>query len=129
MEAGGAKEVSEDEAAADPEAAKAAARERWIFATNWSLPPEDMAEFVAPNVRGYDTGFASAPYWGRIGQTEDWEKTGQGYPNFRQHSIYLGALGVAIALFAVVGAFCDLRRRPADGAAERDGSSPGLALF
>ena len=128
MEAGGAKEVSAETAAADPEAAKAAARERWIFATNWSLPPEDMAEFVAPNVRGYDNAFPAAPYWGRIGQSEEWETTGQGFANFRQHSIYLGALGVAIALFAVVGAFCDLRRR-SDNGAERNGVAPGLALF
>ena len=128
MESFGAKALSEEESKADPAAAEAAARERWIFATNWSLPPEDMAEFVAPNLRGYDTGFASAPYWGRIGRSEDWEATGQGYPNFRQHSIYLGALGVALALFAAVGAFCDLRRRNGDGSAE-EGVSPALALF
>ena len=115
MAASGAAEVSAEKADADPEAAKTAARERWIFATNWSLPPDDMAEFVAPNVRGYDTGYAPAPYWGRIGQSEEWETTGQGFANFRQHSIYLGALGVAIALFAVVGACCDLRRRAERG--------------
>ena len=132
MAAGGAGEVSAEKADSDPEAAKAAARERWIFATNWSLPPDDMAEFVAPNVRGYDTGYAPAPYWGRIGQSEEWDATGQGFANFRQHSIYLGALGVALALFAVVGACCDLRRR-GEGGVERAAPGavvpPGLALF
>ena len=29
---------------------------QWIFATNWSLPPEAMAEFIAPCLRGLDTG-------------------------------------------------------------------------
>ncbi|MBQ6103204.1 MAG: hypothetical protein IJL06_05975, partial [Kiritimatiellae bacterium] len=132
MAAGGAGEVSAEKADADPEAAKAAARERWIFATNWSLPPEDLAEFVAPDVHGFDTGHAPAPYWGGIGRSEEWEKTGQGFPNFRQHSIYLGALGVALALFAVVGACFDLRPRARSGA-ERDAAEdrvpPGLVLF
>ena len=147
MDASGAGAVSAEKTDADPEAAKAAARERWIFATNWSLPPEDLAEFVAPDVHGLDTGHAPAPYWGGIGRSEEWEKTGQGFPNFRQHSIYLGALGVALALFAVVGACFDLRRGPLQARSARQlpqggsqeelsaggdgagGVPPGLVLF
>jgi hypothetical protein len=30
--------------------------QKWEFATNWSLPPEDLLEFVAPCVRGIETG-------------------------------------------------------------------------
>ena len=131
MEASGAGEASPD-AAADPEAAKAAAHERWIFATNWSLPPEDLPELVAPNLHGLDTGWAPAPYWGGIGRSEGWEETGQGFPNFRQHSIYLGAIGVALALFAVVGAGFDLRRKGSDmdgGEPTAPAVPPGLVLF
>ena len=130
MEASGAGEASPD--AADPEAAKAAAHERWIFATNWSLPPEDLPELVAPNLHGLDTGWAPAPYWGGIGRSEGWEETGQGFPNFRQHSIYLGAIGVALALFAVVGAGFDLRRKGSDmdgGEPTAPAVPPGLVLF
>ena len=133
MAASGAAEVSAEKADADPEAAKTAARERWIFATNWSLPPEDLPELVAPDLHGLDTGWAPAPYWGGIGRSEGWEETGQGFPNFRQHSIYLGAIGVALALFAVVGAVFDLRRKGSamDGGkgSAMDGGEPGLVLF
>ena len=75
---------------------------QWIFATNWSLPPEDIAEFIAPCLRGLDTGNPKGPYWGRLGQSDGWEKTHEGFANFRQHTIYLGVMPCAFALFAVI---------------------------
>lgn len=88
--------------------------ELWIFATNWSLPPEDIAEFIAPCLRGLDTGNPKAPYWGRLGQSvnfashadQPFDKLMQRgiYPNFRQHTLYLGAIPVALALFALLAA-------------------------
>jgi hypothetical protein len=86
----------------DPRQEAAAQRDAWVFATNWSLPPEDLVEFVVPNVRGYDSQNPHGPYWGRLGQTLDWARTKQGFPNFRQHGLYLGVLQVLFALFAVV---------------------------
>lgn len=87
---------------------------RWVFATNWSLPPEAMAEFIAPTLRGLDTRNATAPYWGRLGQSIDWEQTQQGFPNFRQHALYLGAIQIGVALFAIVIAFWPRRRQRDD---------------
>ena len=85
-----------------------AARERWIFATNWSLPPEDVAEFVAPDLRGRDTGNGAAPYWGRLGRSHGWsDENPAGFFNFRQHSLYVGAVVAAIALFAFLCAAID----------------------
>ncbi len=75
---------------------------QWIFATNWSLPPEAMVEFIAPCLRGLDTGNPNGPYWGRLGRSVNWEQTQQGFGNFRQHSLYLGAVQCAIALYAVI---------------------------
>ena len=98
---GGSESAAESPAGPDDE-------ERWIFATNWSLPPEDVAEFVAPDIRGRDTGNPAAPYWGRLGRTHGWiENAPAGFPNYRQHSLYAGALVAATALFAVLCAALD----------------------
>ncbi|MBN2302258.1 MAG: YfhO family protein [Lentisphaerae bacterium] len=75
--------------------------QKWEFATNWSLPPEEMLEFVAPFVYGVETGNTSAPYWGRLGRTKNWEKTRQGLFNLRQHTVYLGVFQLMFALYAV----------------------------
>lgn len=88
-------------AASDPQ-------DKWIFATNWSLPPSEIVEFVAPCLFGAQSGDRQAPYWGKLGRTLGWEEHRQGFPNFRQHAIYLGGLQLMLAAFAV---FAWLRRR------------------
>ncbi|MCL1910512.1 MAG: hypothetical protein FWG05_06230, partial [Kiritimatiellaeota bacterium] len=80
----------------------------WIFATNWSLPPDDCLEFISPTPRGLDTTSQSAPYWGRLGRTDGWEGSKQGFHNFRQHSTYLGAVTIAIAIFGIIFAIMSL---------------------
>ena len=99
----------------DPAAAAAA---RWEFATNWSMPPEDILEFVAAGVRGDSSDprvSPSRPYWGRLGRPVD-EKfvAGKVMPNYRQHSLYLGAITVVLALFGVFGWFCGGRPGKSD---------------
>ncbi len=90
--------------AAGADADETDAHARWIFATNWSLPPEAMAEFIAPCLRGLDTNNPKGPYWGRIGRSLGWETTREGFHNFRQHTLYLGAIPVSLALFAILAA-------------------------
>lgn len=77
------------------------AEEQWEFATNWSLPPEDIAEFVAPCLRGIETGDPNGPYWGRLGRTLGWEAHRQGLRNLRQHTVYVGVLQLLFAAYAV----------------------------
>ncbi len=101
-----------DPAAAASERAQAA-HEQWIFATDWSLPPEDMLEFVVPCVFGTQPRDAKRPYWGRLGRTFGWWQNRQGFLSFRQHTIYLGAVQVAFACFAV-WAWVARRRRGRD---------------
>lgn len=97
----------------DPEA-------RWKFVTNWSMPPEDTLEFFWPRIHG-DTscpmtlaignfrGNGIRPYTGRLGCPMEHEKDvvpeGGRYPNYRQHSLYVGLVTCLLALFAVASLF------------------------
>ncbi len=94
--------------------AKDEAEKRWIFVTNWSLPPDETAEFVVPRVNGdtscpltlsigsrYATGVR--PYTGALGRPKD---ATQG--NYRQHSLYVGWV---TCLLALAGVAFGLRRR------------------
>jgi hypothetical protein len=78
-------------------------RQRWFFATNWSLPPEDMLEFVVPGVFGNESMQKPFPYWGRLGRSDDsvFQK-GRMMPNYRQHTVYLGVVSVVFAIFGVL---------------------------
>jgi hypothetical protein len=78
-------------------------RQRWFFATNWSLPPEDMLEFVVPGVFGNESMQKPCPYWGRLGRSDDsvFQK-GRMMPNYRQHTVYLGVVSVLFAIFGVL---------------------------
>ena len=83
---------------------------RWIFVTNWSLPPAESLEFFIPRLNG-DTSCQSVlglgqrqgtgvkPYTGALGRPIN-AKAG----NYRQHSLYVGwvtcllaVLGIALA--------------------------------
>ena len=75
---------------------------KWIFTTNWSLPPDETLEFVAPSIKGRQSGDRALPYWGRLGRTWKWEETHQGFMNFRQHLVYIGAIPLSLALLAVL---------------------------
>ena len=75
---------------------------RWDFATSWSLPPAELPELVCANLCGYDSGNAKGPYWGSIGRDVHYAETKQGFFNFRQHTIYLGAIPLLFALFGAL---------------------------
>lgn len=83
------------------------AEKRWVFVTNWSLPPDETAEFVIPRLNGdtscpltlsigsrYGTGVR--PYTGALGRPKD---AAQG--NYRQHSLYVGWVTCLLALAGV----------------------------
>lgn len=90
-------------------------RARWIFVTNWSLPPAEVAEFFIPRLNG-DTSCQMVlglgcqqhtgvrPYTGALGRMIN-AKTG----NYRQHSLYVGWVTCLFAVAAFV--FCLLGRR------------------
>ena len=92
---------------------------RWIFVTNWSLPPAESAEFFIPRLNGdtscpmtlslgarYGTGVK--PYTGALGRPKD-APAG----NYRQHSLYVGFVTCLLALVGVAFAVPSPSRRQA----------------
>ncbi len=84
------------------------AEKRWIFVTNWSLPPAEIAEFFIPRLNGdtscpltlsigAQTGSGVKPYTGALGRPKD---APQG--NYRQHSLYVGFVTCLLAFAGVV---------------------------
>lgn len=79
------------------------ALKKWAFATQWSWPPEETIDFVAPGYMGWRSGEQEGPYWGRMGGAEE-----QGMRNFKLENQYLGLIPLALA---VMGAMAAWRRR------------------
>jgi len=74
---------------------------QWEFTTQWSWPPEECIDFIAPGYMGWRSGEPEGPYWGRMGRSAGWEQTHQGFMNFKLENQYLGAIPLFLALFAI----------------------------
>lgn len=103
--------TSETTAEQTPEAKKKQEHDKWIFATNWSLPPEDIAEFAVPGIFGDCSFQRPTPYWGRLGRPEPFHP-GQMMPNYRQHTVYLGCIVLMLALIGGIGYFSVRKMKP-----------------
>ena len=93
---------------ATPEEKKQQAEDRWIFATNWSLPLADCAELVIPGFFGDNAMTPPYPYWGALGRPYHFQK-GKMMPNYRQHTTYLGLVTLFLGL---IGVCAWLRKTP-----------------
>ena len=133
--AGRDKQIEEGQTVSAKDKASVDEREkRWIFVTNWSLPPSESAEFFIPRLNGdtscpmtlslgarYGTGVK--PYTGALGRPKD-APAG----NYRQHSLYVGFVTCVLALLGVVFAVPSPSRRQAlAGGASLPRQSPGTA--
>jgi hypothetical protein len=85
----------------------------WDFATQWSWPPEESIDFIAPGFMGWRSGEPEGPYYGRMGRSAEWEKTGQGFQNFKLENHYLGAIPVVMAIWALFAAWISRRQKSA----------------
>lgn len=118
--AGGRRSAEDKSDGAEGESgAEVSEKEQWLFATNWSLPPEDMLEFVVPGVFGDESFHGAHPYWGRLGQPHaSVFQKGRMMPNYRQHTVYFGIVSVVFSLFAVF-VWLRVRKMPEEDAEER----------
>jgi len=64
---------------------------------------------------GWRSGEPDGPYWGRMGRSAGWEKTNQGFMNFKLENQYIGAIPIFLALFAVFGALIRKRANEQSG--------------
>lgn len=153
--AGREKQIAETTAAGaaaqtsdDPATREQARRERWLFCTSWSLPPEDTLEFAIPEIHGGSSDPrvyqkpGNKPYRGRLGQhgvvppggggrypvTGEQLKAGDEYwLPYRQHALYFGVLTLLLAAVGGAG-WAYLRRRPAAAAAPSDPAACAAAF-
>ena len=80
---------------------KAEREKRYVFCTNWSLPPDEILEFAVPDIKGGSSDprvSPKNPYHGRIGAQM---APGRWAP-YRQHSLYMGVLTLCFALAGVI---------------------------
>lgn len=76
-------------------------KKRYVFCTNWSLPPDEVLEFAVADVNGGSSDprvSPKNPYRGRIGMQV---APGRWQP-YRQHSLYMGFITVCFALVGLL---------------------------
>ncbi len=83
---------------------------QWEFVTQWSWPPDESVDFIAPGYMGWRSGEPDGPYWGRMGRSAGWEQTKQGFQNFKLESQYMGVIPLALALVAALGVWFSWRK-------------------
>lgn len=74
--------------------------EKWYWATQWSVPVDELLDCAIPGFFGWGSSNQQNPYRGRVGQTEGFPQHRQGMPNLNDVSIYLGATILLACLLA-----------------------------
>ncbi len=88
-------------ASAVPGAAGGNDKAQWDYCTQWSWPPEETIEWIAPGYYGWRSGEQEGPYWGRLGCQPGTEDQHQAGNNFKLENFYIGAIPVAFAFLAI----------------------------
>jgi hypothetical protein len=73
----------------------------WGYLTQWSQPPGESLDFIAPGWTGWRSGDPEGPYWGKMGRSDGWEQTRQGFMNFKLENVYVGAIPFLFAIMAL----------------------------
>ncbi|MDD4869464.1 MAG: YfhO family protein [Kiritimatiellae bacterium] len=71
---------------------------KWEWATQWSLPSDELIKLVCSSYYGWDSWDSGAPYWGKMGRSAGWEQTGKGFRNFTQTNEYTGIVTTILSL-------------------------------
>jgi len=87
-------------------------QELWDYCTQWSWPPSETIEFIAPGYMGWRSGEPSGPYWGALGRYPQWRpEFGPGGMNFKLETFYKGFIPI---MFLCFGIFAFLVRKRDD---------------
>ena len=90
-------------------------QEKWNFITQWSMVPDEWPDLVALGWSGWSSNNPKGPYWGKLGQSAEWESTKQGFRNFKLTSNYFGIIPFLLGAFGLSSAFRN--RKNTEGAA------------
>jgi hypothetical protein len=83
--------------------------EKWNYITQWSMVPSEWPDLVASGWSGWSSNDPEGPYWGKIGQSAEWESTKQGFRNFKLTSVYFGIIPFLLGVFGFAGALKNRR--------------------
>lgn len=84
-------------------------QELWDYCTQWSWPPSESIEFIAPGYLGWRSGEQSGPYWGALGRHPQWRpEFGPNGMNFKLETFYKGVLPI---MFLALGIYMSLFRK------------------
>ena len=111
-----------------PEETKAEREKRYVFCTNWSLPPDEILEFAVPDIKGGSSDprvSPKNPYHGRIGA----QVAPGSWSPYRQHSLYMGIFTLCFALVGVAMWFWRRKKAENDDATENSGSNRAEIVF
>jgi len=72
--------------------------DRYAWATQWSLPKSETWSLIACDFHGASSRSPDSPYWGRMGRTEGWEQTRQGFRDFRLAGYAVGVTPVMLLM-------------------------------
>lgn len=81
---------------------------KWDYITQWGMVPSEWPDFVALGRSGWSSQNPEGPYWGKVGQSAEWETTGKGFRNFTLTTHYFGIIPF---LFFVYGTVFGFRER------------------
>ena len=81
-------------------------KQKWDFATQWSLPKAETLRFAVPGLFGYRLDSEEgARYWGSVGQSPNWKPGMGGLDRHSGYGIYAGMLVLLVCLWALGQAF------------------------
>ena len=87
-------------------------QELWDYCTQWSWPPSETIEFIAPGYMGWRSGEPTGPYWGALGRSAQWQpQFGPNGMNFKLETFYKGLIPL---LFLALGLYHSLIRKRDD---------------
>jgi hypothetical protein len=101
--------------------------EKWNYITQWSMVPAEWPDLIASGWSGWSSNSTKGPYWGRLGQSAEWEATKQGFRNFKLTSIYFGIIPFLLGAFGFAGAL--VNRKNEEGKVVLFWSIAGLIGF